>query len=203
MACKDDNVDTIAFNLTQHESSSIAWTDKIANGTISRNSRPSLLALPQDTQHDKPTTATVQHKASSSSSTSQGFIISKIFTQNAHGLRCCPQDLDGNIRPNDPHNYTRYKNLITTMKLKQLDVYFVQETWLEGDVFGEIINKYHVFHHYGGLGNHNFHGVAIILSPCYHEGWKAAGARPPITTDASGEFAGRFISINITLASND
>ena len=53
------------------------------------------------------------------------------------------------------------------------------------------------------LGNHNFCGVAIILSPKYHEGWKAAGARPPITTDATGEFAGRFISMNIKLASND
>jgi len=53
------------------------------------------------------------------------------------------------------------------------------------------------------VGNHNFRGVAIILSPHYHEGWKAAGARPPITMDATGEFAGRFISLNIKLASND
>ncbi len=74
----------------------------------------------------------------------------------------------------------------------------------EGDVFDEIINGYHVFHHNGGVGNHNFRGVAIILSPCYREGWKAAaGARPPITTDAMGEFAGRFISLNIKLASNN
>jgi hypothetical protein len=89
------------------------------------------------------------------------------------------------------------------MKLKQLDVYFVQETWLEGDVFDEIINGYHFFHHNGKLGNHNFPGVTIILSPHYHEGWKAAEARPPTTTNANGEFAGRFISMNITLASND
>jgi exonuclease III len=89
------------------------------------------------------------------------------------------------------------------MKLKDIDVYFVQETWLEGDVFDEIINGYHVFRHNGGVGNHNFRGVAIILSPRYHEGWKAAGARPPITTDATGEFAGRFISLNIKLESND
>jgi hypothetical protein len=40
---------------------------------------------------------------------------------------------------------TRYKYLITIMKLKHLYVYFVQETWLEGDVFDEIINGYHVF----------------------------------------------------------
>jgi hypothetical protein len=36
------------------------------------------------------------------------------------------------------------------MKLKQLDVYFIQETWLEGDVYDEIINGYHIFHHNGG-----------------------------------------------------
>jgi hypothetical protein len=90
-----------------------------------------------------------------------------------------------------------------TMKLKQLDVYFVQETWLEGDVFDEIINGCHIFCHNGELGNHNFCGVAIILLPRYHMGWKAAGARPPITTNGTGEFAGCFISINVTLASND
>ncbi len=120
-----------------------------------------------------------------------------------HGLCCCPQDPYGNIHPHDPHDYTRYKHLITTMKLKHLDVYFVQETWLEGDVFDEIINGYRDFYHNGGLGSHNFHGVAIILLPCYHEGWKAAGARPPITTNSTGEFAGQFISINIIWASNN
>ena len=76
------------------------------------------------------------------------------------------------------------------MKLKDIDVCFVQETWLKGDVFDEIINGYHDFRHNEGVGNHNFHGVAIILSPHYHEGWKAAGARPPITADAMGEIAG-------------
>jgi hypothetical protein len=89
------------------------------------------------------------------------------------------------------------------MKLKQLDVYFVQETWPKGNVLDEIIKGYHVFCHNGGLGNHNFHGVAIILSPHYHKGWKAAGAQPPITTNMTGEFAGKIISINDMLASNN
>jgi len=89
------------------------------------------------------------------------------------------------------------------MKLKDIDVCFVQETWLKGDVFDEIINGYHVFRHNGGVGNHNFRGVAIILSPRYHEGWKAMGARPPITMDAMGEFAGQFVSLNIKLVSNN
>ncbi len=62
------------------------------------------------------------------------------------------------------------------MKLKGIDAYFVQETWLEGDIFDEIINGFHVFRHNGEVGHHNFRGVAIILSPCYYEGWKATGA---------------------------
>ncbi len=44
-----------------------------------------------------------------------------------------------------PHDYTCYEHLIALMKTKSLDVYFVQETWLEGDVFDEVINGYHVF----------------------------------------------------------
>ena len=81
---------------------------------------------------------------------------------------------------------SRYEHLITMMKLKDINAYFVQETWLKGDVFDEIINGYHIFCHNVGFGNHIFRGVAIILSPCYHKGWKAAGAWPPITTDATG-----------------
>ena len=106
----------------------------------------------------------------------QEFATRKILTQNAHGLRCRAHDNEGNLHPNLPHDYMQYEHLITSMKLKSIDVYFVQETWLEGDVYDDIINGYHVFHHNGAVGNHNFCGVAIILSPCYHEGWKATGA---------------------------
>jgi hypothetical protein len=73
-----------------------------------------------------------------------------------------------------------------SMKAKNLDVYFIQETWLEGGVFDEVSNGYYVFRHNGDLGNHNFCGVAFILSLRYYEGWKAAGAMPPITTNATG-----------------
>jgi hypothetical protein len=89
------------------------------------------------------------------------------------------------------------------MKTKNLDVYYMQETWLEGDVFDEVINGYHVFRHNGDLSNHNFHGVTIILSLRYYEGWKAAGTTPPITTKITGEFLGRYISITIKLDSHD
>jgi hypothetical protein len=72
----------------------------------------------------------------------------------------------------EPHDYTRYEHLIASMKTKSLDVYFVQEMWLEGDVFDEVINGYHVFRHNGGKGNHNFRGVATILLPHCYTGWK-------------------------------
>ena len=129
--------------------------------------------------------------------------ISTFATQNTHGLRRLPRDTDGKLITTEPYDYTCYEHLITMMKTKSLDVYFVQETWLEGDAFNEVINGYHDFRHNGGKGNHNFRGVAIILSPRYHKGWKAAGARPPLTTDATSEFAGRYISIIITPNSHD
>jgi hypothetical protein len=101
----------------------------------------------------------------------------------------------------EPHDYMRNKHLVASMKTKSLDVYFVQETWLEGDAFDEVINGYHIFRHNRGKGNHNFHGVAIILSPRYYAGWKNAGGRPAMTSDAAGKFAGWYISINVTLKS--
>ena len=76
----------------------------------------------------------------SSDEDEQSYVISKIFTQNAHGLRRRARDDDRNPRPNSPLDYTSYEHLITMMKLKGIDVYFVHETWLEGDVFDEIIN---------------------------------------------------------------
>jgi hypothetical protein len=198
---QDNDNDTIPFDSTLPEPHYFKWTNMIVDGNISWNSRLSS-APPKDKPHNESTTI-VQRKAPPSSLTAQGFAISKTITQNAHGLRCCPQDPDGNIRPHDPHDYTRYEHLITTMKLKHLDVYFVQETWLKGDLFDEIINWYHIFCHNHGLGSHNFHGVVINLLPHYHKGWKAAGAQSPITTNTTGEFAGWFISINIILASNN
>ena len=116
---------------------------------------------------------------------------------------CRPCDVEGNSLAHEPHDYRRYEHLIALMKTKSLDVYCTQETWLEGDIFDEVINGYHIFRHNGGKGNHNFRGVDIILSPHYHEGWKAAGARPPMTTDAAGEFSGCYISINVILTSRD
>jgi hypothetical protein len=72
---------------------------------------------------------------------------------------------------------------------------------LEVDAFDEVTNGYHIFRYNGGKGNHYFCGVAIILSLQYYAGWKDAGARPLMTTDAAGKFAGQYISINVTLKS--
>jgi hypothetical protein len=130
-------------------------------------------------------------------------VISNFATQNTHGLRCRPCNINSKSMIYEPHDYTRYEHLITSMKTKSLDVYFMQETWLEGDVFDEVINGYHIFRHNGGKGNHSFRRVAIILLPCYYAGWKAARARPLITTDSAGEFASHYISINVILNSCD
>jgi hypothetical protein len=91
--------------------------------------------------------------------------IGNFTTQNTHGLCQQPCDADGKPMIHKPHNYTCYEHLVASMKTKSMDIYFVQETWLEGDAFNEVINGYHIFRHNGGKGNHNFHGVAIILSP--------------------------------------
>jgi hypothetical protein len=133
----------------------------------------------------------------------RGFVISKFFTQNAHGLCCHPKDDTGNIIGNAQFDCTWYELLIMTMKKEGIDVYFVQETWLKRNVFDKTINDYHVFWHNGETGNHNFHSVAVVISPHCHKGWKATGAWPPITTDAKGEFVRQFFSTNVKLASKD
>ncbi len=61
------------------------------------------------------------------------------------------------------HDYMHYKHLVASMKTKSLAVYFVQEMWLERDIFDEVINGSHIFRHNRGKGNHNFCGVAATL----------------------------------------
>jgi hypothetical protein len=85
------------------------------------------------------------------------------------------------------------------MASKQLDVYFVQETWIEGDDFETEIRGYHVFRHNRALGSNLHRGVAIILSPRYYDGWKAAGGKSPVVLPQEDEFFGRFIGLTIKL----
>ena len=55
---------------------------------ISRKSQPPSPAPRQDEPRRRHTTVTQRQAPSSSSLTDRGFVISKIFTQNAHCLRC-------------------------------------------------------------------------------------------------------------------
>ena len=96
--------------------------------------------------------------------------ISTFATQKTHGLCRLPRDTIGKLMTTELYDYTCYKHRISMMKTKSLGVYFVQETWLEGNTFDEVINGYHVFRNNGGKSNHNFRGVAIILSPQYNQG---------------------------------
>ena len=127
--------------------------------------------------------------------------ISKICTQNAHGLWCRARDRDGNIIPNCERDTTKLEHLVHRMRHDDIDAWLVQETWLEDDDFSTTIGGYHMFRHNSPIGttgrDHLFRGVAIILSPRYYLAWRAAGSPSPITTTSSGAFAGRFIGLNL------
>ena len=87
------------------------------------------------------------------------------------------------------------------MRTHDIDAWLIQETWLEEDDFDTVIGGYHVFRHNSPVDstgrNHLFRGVAIVLSPRYYLAWRAAGSPSPITTASPGEFAGRFIGLNL------
>ena len=122
---------------------------------------------------------------------------SGICTQNAHGLWRKATDEDGNYLRDRPRDTTRFEHLIATMAKKQIDAYFIQETWIEGDDFDTEVSGYHVFRHNGPLGSNLHRGVAIVLSPRYYAGWKAAGGRDPIVLAQEDEFVGRIIGRKI------
>jgi hypothetical protein len=87
------------------------------------------------------------------------------------------------------------------MRTHDIDAWLLQETWLEDDIADMDIGGYHIFGHNSPIGptvrDHLFQGVAILLSPRYYSAWKAAGAMPPITTDPTGDFVGRFIGLTL------
>ena len=95
--------------------------------------------------------------------------ISKIYTQNAHGLWCQACDRDGNIIPNSERDTTKLEHLIHWMRTDDIDAWLIRETWLEEDDFDTAIGGYHIFRHNSLIDltgyNHLFHGVAIVLSP--------------------------------------
>ena len=127
--------------------------------------------------------------------------ISKIYTQNVHGLWCRARDSNGNIINNYECDTTKLEHLIHRMRTDDIDAWLVQETWSEEDDFDTVIGGYHIFRHNSPIDstgrNHLFRGVAIVLSPRYYLAWRAAGSPSPITTASTGEFAGRFIGLNL------
>jgi hypothetical protein len=125
--------------------------------------------------------------------------ISKIFTQNVHGLWRRAQDQDGKIIPNCKGDMTKLEHLIHCMQSDDIDAWLIQETWLEDDNFNTNIGGYHMFRTNSPVGStgrdHLCCGVAVILSSQYFLAWKAAGSPLPITSNPTGPFTGRFIGI--------
>jgi hypothetical protein len=85
------------------------------------------------------------------------------------------------------------------MAKKQINAYFIQETWIEGGDFDTEVNGYHVFCHNRPLGSNLHHGVAMVLSPRYYAGWKTAGGKDPIVLGQEDKFVGRIIRLTIKL----
>ena len=73
--------------------------------------------------------------------------ISKIYTQNAHGLWCQAHDHEGNIIADCEHDTTTSEYLVHRMQVDDIDAWLVQETLLEDDNFDTVIGGYHLFRH--------------------------------------------------------
>jgi hypothetical protein len=162
---KFDNESDVGGDIEFEIEQRVEYDNETGNNSNSRN----LASVPASSERLRQTSTAIR-PLNKTKDNKQEFVISNMLTQNAHGLRRRARDSNGHILPNSPFDYTRYEHLITTMKLKEIDVFFVQETWLEGDVYDKTINGYHVFRHNGGVGHHNFCGVAIVLSPRYYDG---------------------------------
>ena len=88
--------------------------------------------------------------------------------------------------------------MIDIMARKRIDVYYIKETWLDGD-FIRKIDWYAIFHH--GLKEQTCsrgkNGVAIILSPTFSKYYKLSGSLPPIISQEDDITMGRFIGIKL------
>jgi hypothetical protein len=74
--------------------------------------------------------------------------ISKIYTQNIHGLWCQAWDPDGNIIPRCNRDNTKLEHLVHQMRVEEdIHAWLVQKTWLEDDDVDTNIGGYHLFHH--------------------------------------------------------
>ena len=111
-----------------------------------------------------------------------------LVSQNVHSLRSDKQRIN-------------LDSIIDTMMAKRLDIYCIQETWLDGN-FIKDINGYTMFHH--GFESQKCSrgqkGVAIILYPIFTKSYHESGSLPTIIpTDNSKEEYGRFIGLKFSL----
>ena len=156
---------------------------------------------PTTSVNPQPAALPILHTVTAPKASPSTMDISKINTQNAHGLWCRARDRGGNIIPNCQCDTTKLEHLIHKMRVDDIDAWLVQEKWLEDDDFDTDIEGYHLFRHNSPIGatgrDHLFRGIAIILSPRYFLAWKAAGSPTSITTKSTGDFAGQFIGLNL------
>ena len=83
------------------------------------------------------------------------------------------------------------------MSIRKIDVYLIQETWLDGDYVSEI-KGYTLFHHGLKKCSRDQCGVDIILSPTFLQFYKDSGSKPPITISEENTI-GRFIGISLSI----
>ena len=117
-----------------------------------------------------------------------------IYTQNVQGLSGKDKRLESLMYP-----------IIDLMVDKNILAYCVQETWIVGNA-NTIVRKHMIFRHNREEREIVTRGrvtgvVAIVLSPIVVTAWRAAGAKPPITTHLQSKFVGRFLGLKLQLSS--
>ena len=126
---RDDEDNASPIDQTREEQCPEWIDDTDDSSAISRHSCSLPTAVPPRNARERESHAVIKRQATTSESSDedeQSYLSSKILTQNAHGLRQRVRDDYGNLRPNSPPDYTQYEHLITTMKLKDIDVYLAR-----------------------------------------------------------------------------
>ena len=93
--------------------------------------------------------------------------------------------------------------IVDLVVAKGILAYYVQETWIVGNVNTLVMNNM-VFCHKReerevGTRGRVSGGVAIILSPTSVTTWRSAGAKPPITTPLQIKCVGRFLELKFNI----
>ena len=101
------------------------WTDDTNNGlswdySEKRDDNKDDNDLSNNNRATPPTNAVAPHRKALPPP--HQLVISNFATQNTHGLRRQPWDINGKSMIYEPHDYTCYEHLIASMKTKSLDV---------------------------------------------------------------------------------